>query len=326
MPDVLERLRVLIDSSTPIVILETVEETRAVRLVHAAALPLNLAVFEWTIASGLVRCSNDAQPNAQRVTATPHGVTTFSAEASAQAIYNSRDPSQALSNLEAISTEAVFILKDFHRHMADPVVVRKLRDVGQKFSSNRRTVVITAPTIEVPPELASLVEFLELPLPDKPRLRQMVDEVFMRLAQGHNLRRTLDPAGLELMAENLRGLTEEEADRPISHAIVNRRGLTTESITDVLDAKKDLLRHSGSLEFIDASDKLSSVGGLDNLKQWLAQRRGSWEDSARKFGLDPARGVIILGVQGCGKSLCAQAIAGEWKLPLVKFDSASIFD
>src|SRR3954464_6690134 len=326
MPDVLERLRVLIDSSTPIVILETVEETRAVRLVHAAASPLNLAVFEWTIASGLVRCSNDAKPSVQRVTATPQGTTSFSADASAQAIYNSRDPSQALSNLEAISTEAVFILKDFHRHMADPVVVRKLRDVGQKFSSNRRTVVITAPTIEVPAELASLVEFLELPLPDKPRLRQMVDEVFMRLAQGHSFARILDVAGLDVMAENLRGLTEEEADRAISHAIVNRRGLTSESVTDVLDAKKDLLRHSGSLEFIEASDKLAGVGGLDNLKQWLAQRRGSWEDSARQFGLDPARGVIILGVQGCGKSLCARAIAGEWKLPLVKFDSASIFD
>jgi SpoVK/Ycf46/Vps4 family AAA+-type ATPase len=325
MPDVLEQLKVLMDSSTPIVILETVEETRAVRLVHAAALPLNLAVFEWTIASGLVRCGNDVGMHVPAVRAMTHAAN-YPGESSAQAIYNSRDPSQALSNLEAISIEAVFILKDFHRHMTDPVVVRKLRDVGQKFSSNRRTVVITAPSIEVPPELASLVEFLELPLPDKPRLRQMVDEVFVRLAQVHDLHRTLDAPGLDAMTENLRGLTEEEADRAISHAIVNRRGLTTESITDVLDAKKDLLRHSGSLEFIDASDKLSSVGGLDNLKQWLAQRRGSWEDSARKFGLDPARGVIILGVQGCGKSLCARAIAGEWKLPLVKFDSASIFD
>ena len=326
MPDVLERLTVLIDSSTPIVILETVEETRAVRLVHAAASPLNLAVFEWTIASGLVRCGNDPSAYAPAVRAMTHGTANFSADSSAQAIYNSRDPSQALSNLEAISTEAVFILKDFHRHMADPVVVRKLRDVGQKFSTNRRTVVITAPTIEVPPELASLVEFLELPLPDTPRLRQMVDEVFMRLTQGHDLRRTLDAAGLNAMADNLRGLTEEEADRAISQAIVNGRGLTSKSITDVLDAKKELLRHSGSLEFIDASDRLGAVGGLDNLKQWLGQRRGSWEDSARKFGLDPARGVIILGVQGCGKSLCARAIAGEWNLPLVKFDSAAIFD
>ncbi len=326
MPDVLERLKTLLNSSTPIVVLETVEEIRAVRLVHAAASPLNLAVFEWTIASGLVRCENNAGAYTQRFTPATRATPNYSAEPNAQAIYNSRDPSQALSNLEAISTEAVFILKDFHRHMADPVVVRKLRDVGQKFSTNRRTVVITAPSVEVPPELASLVEFLELPLPDKPRLRQMIDEVFMRLAQGHDLDRNLDAGGLDAVADNLRGLTEEEADRAISHAIVNRRGLTPETMTDVLDAKKELLRHSGSLEFIDSSDKLAGVGGLDNLKQWLAQRRGSWEDSARKFGLDPARGVIILGVQGCGKSLCARSIAGEWSLPLVKFDSAAIYD
>jgi SpoVK/Ycf46/Vps4 family AAA+-type ATPase len=325
MPDVLERLKVLMDSSTPIVIVETVEETLAVRLVHAAASPLNLAVFEWTIASGLVRCAEGTSPEARSAGLMREGAN-FTAYTNAQAIYNSRDPSQALSNLESISIEAVFILKDFHRHLADPVVVRKLRDVGQKFSTNRRTVVITAPTIEVPPELASLVEFLELPLPDRARLRQMIDEVFMRLAEGHDLRRTLDAAGLNAVAENLRGLSEEEADRAISRTIVNRRGLTPETIVDVLDAKKDLLRHSGSLEFIEASDKLSAVGGLDNLKQWLAQRRGSWEDSARKFGLDPARGVIILGVQGCGKSLCARAIAGEWDLPLVKFDSAAIYD
>jgi SpoVK/Ycf46/Vps4 family AAA+-type ATPase len=154
----------------------------------------------------------------------------------------------------------------------------------------------------------------------------MLDEVFMRLAQGHDLRRTLDPAGLDAVADNLRGLTEEEADRAISHAIMIRRGLTPETVTDVLDAKKGLLQHSGSLEFIDTSEKLTGIGGMENLKQWLAQRRGSWEDSARKFGLDPARGVIILGVQGCGKSLCARAIAGEWNLPLVKFDSAAIYD
>ncbi|PYX11574.1 MAG: hypothetical protein DMG85_05050, partial [Acidobacteria bacterium] len=102
--------------------------------------------------------------------------------------------------------------------------------------------------------------------------------------------------------------------------------LCPETITDVLEAKKELLRHSGMLEFIDASDNMSSVGGLDNLKRWLAQRRGAWEESAREFGLEPPRGMIVLGIQGCGKSLCARAVAGEWKIPLVKFDSAAIFD
>lgn len=210
--------------------------------------------------------------------------------------------------------------------MEDPVVVRRLRDVGQKFSINRKTVVITAPALNVPPELTGLVEFVELPLPDKARLRQILDEVWKRVGSSRTLRKTLDPAGVDSVINNLRGLTEEEADRAISQALVTRYGLVPETVTDVLEAKKDLLQHSGMLEFVDASENMATVGGLENLKAWLAQRRGSWEDSARQFGLEPARGVIILGVQGCGKSLCARAIAGEWKLPLVKFDTAAIYD
>jgi SpoVK/Ycf46/Vps4 family AAA+-type ATPase len=97
-------------------------------------------------------------------------------------------------------------------------------------------------------------------------------------------------------------------------------------VSDVLEAKKALLKRSEMLEFVDASDNMASVGGLENLKAWLAQRQNSWEDGARQFGLEPPKGVIILGVQGCGKSLCARAIAGEWKLPLVKFDTAAVYD
>jgi SpoVK/Ycf46/Vps4 family AAA+-type ATPase len=121
-------------------------------------------------------------------------------------------------------------------------------------------------------------------------------------------------------------LTEEESERAISQALVSRYALCPETVTDVLEAKKDLLRHSGMLEFVDTSQNLADVGGLENLKSWLGQRRGAWESSARQFGLEPPKGVIILGVQGCGKSLCARAIAGEWKIPLVKFDTAAIFD
>jgi SpoVK/Ycf46/Vps4 family AAA+-type ATPase len=128
------------------------------------------------------------------------------------------------------------------------------------------------------------------------------------------------------MAANLRGLTEEAAERAISQAVVGRLALSTDCITDVLEAKKALLKRSEMLEFIDTTDTLSSVGGLENLKHWLEQRRGTWDDQARQFGLDPPKGVIILGVQGCGKSLCARAIAGEWKLSLVKFDTAAVYD
>src|SRR6266566_6373053 len=228
--------------------------------------------------------------------------------------------------METMTLEAVFLLKDFYRHMESAVVVRRLRDVGQKFSTNRRTLIHTAPSISMPPELESLVEYVDLPLPDPQRLRQIVEETFKRLLKAHTLQLKLDGSGVDAMAANLRGLTEEEAERAISQTLVARYALCPETITDVLEAKKELLRHSGMLEFIDASDNMSSVGGLDNLKRWLAQRRGAWEESAREFGLEPPRGMIVLGIQGCGKSLCARAVAGEWKIPLVKFDSAAIFD
>jgi ATP-dependent 26S proteasome regulatory subunit len=349
MPDTLERLKVLINSSTPIVAMETVEEVRAVTLVRAACSELNMTVFEWSIADGLVRSGSNtpvtsasepaAAPRSARPQLSPEAARLAGAVLSAlgseipsassspsQTIYDTRDPAKVLAHLESMTLEAVFILKDFHRHMDDPVVVRRLRDVGQKFSENRRTLILTGPSLSLPPELGSLVEFLDLPLPDAERLRQIIQETYQRLAKTYTLQLKLQADGVDAMAANLRGLTEEEAERAISQALVARYALCPESITDVLEAKKDLLKRTGMLEFVESSDTMANIGGLENLKHWLAMRRGAWEEKAREFGLEPPRGVIILGVQGCGKSLCARAVAGEWKLPLVKFDTSAIFD
>jgi hypothetical protein len=339
----LDRLKVLINSSTPIVVMETVEEPRAVALVRQACSDLNMAIFEWTIADGLVRSGQKSSAAAlqgyAKSVAAPAGnsedsrlaravLSSFTSDVPAQksAVYNTTDPVQALANMESMTVEAVFILKDFHRHLDNPVVVRRLRDVGQKFSANRRTLVLTAPTIEMPPELASLVEYLDLPLPDQPRLCEIIRETYTRMAGNHTLKLQLDSDGVDAMAANLRGLTEEEAERAISQTVIARLALSPGCVTDVLDAKKAALQRSEMLEFVDSTDTMSSIGGLDNLKTWLAQRRGSWSAHARDFGLDAPKGVIILGVQGCGKSLCARAVAGEWQLPLVKFDTAAIYD
>ena len=358
-----ERMKILINSSTPIVIMETVEEMRALALVRAACSELNMAVFEWTIADGLVRSGSGAsvaqtgaQSHAQSVgqsyaqtrpNSLPQGnsegerlmrsvmssvVSDDGAGAGPKtamyntSMYNTSDPVQALANLESMTIEAVFVLKDFHRHMDNPVVIRRLRDVGQKFSANRRTLVLTAPAIEMPPELASLVEFVDLPLPDRRRLREIIGETFKRMSGTHTLKLQIDASGVDAMAGNLSGLTEEAAERTISQAVVGRLALSPDCITDVLDAKKALLKRSEMLEFVDSTDTMANVGGLDNLKQWLQQRRGAWDEEAAQFGLDAPKGVIILGVQGCGKSLCARAVAGEWKLPLVKFDTAAVYD
>jgi len=364
MSDGLDRLKVLINSSTPIVVMETSEEMRAVNMVRAACAELNMATFEWSIADGLLRSGSNAPPEPPkmamharvdqttvwtqagrgptqtRTVLSPGGaegdrlaravLSSIGADAAPAAagntIYNTREPVQALANMESMTVEAVFILKDFHRHMEDPIVVRRLRDVGQKFSANRRTVVITAPELTVPAELGHLVEYFDLPLPDRDRLHEIIRETYTRLSKTYTLKLQLDAAGVDAMSANLRGLTEEEAERAISQALVTRYALCPETVTDVIEAKKQLLRHSGMLDFVEALDNMASVGGLENLKHWLQQRRGAWEDAAREFGLEPPRGMIILGVQGCGKSLCARAVAGEWKLPLVKFDTSAVYD
>ncbi len=214
MTDGLERLKILINSSTPIIVMETAEETHAVGMVRTACSDLNMATFEWSIADGLVRSGSNISAEVRKAsvqtgtnqtgvdqtrvnqttswanaggrtqTQTRTSLSPSAGEADrlaramlssqgadtatdgrggASSIYNTREPVQALANMESMTLEAVFILKDFHRHMEDPVVVRRLRDVGQKFSANRRTVVITAPEIVVPSELTTLVEYFNLP-------------------------------------------------------------------------------------------------------------------------------------------------------------------
>jgi hypothetical protein len=272
-----DRLKILIDSSTPIVVMETVEEVRAVRAVRLACSALQLPTWEWSVASGLLRSGSSTEAGIEH--SLPAGGYMPGAEDiahAASAIYDSRDPAKMLGNLEAMNVEAVFILKDFHRHLDDPVVVRRLRDVGQKFSTNRRTVILTSPSISIPAELASLVEYLDLPLPDEPRLRQLIDETMARVSKTHTLQKRLDNAGFETMVHNLRGLTEEEAERAISQAVVARYCLCPETVTDVLEAKKQLLKRSQMLEFIDVSENMAQVGGLENLKNWLALRQGAW--------------------------------------------------
>jgi len=328
----LDRLKIYINSSSPLVIMETIEEQRALELVRLAASDLQLPVFEWSVADGLKRY--EAKP-ARPMPSGNYAVQDFLAPitqneiniaSGAGAILNTQEPAGVLAHLLTLTMPAVYVLKDFQRHLEDAVVARRLREVAQEFSDKRCTLVITAPSIVLPPELQAEAEFLDLPLPDRARLKQIIEETFQRLSKKLTLKRKATPADVEAMACNLCGLTEEEAERAVAHAIVSRYALCPEVVTDVLEAKKEMLRRSGMLEFVDAEENLSSIGGLENLKKWLGRRMGTWEDCARAAGLEPPRGVIILGVQGCGKSMCARAIAGEWKLPLVKFDTSAIYD
>src|SRR6184192_36701 len=327
----LERLKLLLNSSSPLVIVETVEEMRALEVIRHAAFDLQLPVFEWSVADGLVRY----EKKPKRPPGSGSEVQDFLAPVTQDEIYvaagagsilNTQQPEGMLAHLRTLTIEAVFVLKDFHRHLDSAIVTRRLREAAQDFARGRSTMVITGQAVPLPPEVEALAEYLELPLPDNARLKQIAEETFTRLSKKLSLKRKTLPEDMETIAGNMRGLTEEEAERAIAQAMVARYALCPEVAEEVLQAKKEILRRSGMLEFIDCQESMATVGGLENLKRWLARRKGTWEESARAAGLEPPRGVIILGVQGCGKSMCARAVAGEWNLPLVKFDTAAIFD
>jgi hypothetical protein len=347
-----ERLKIVIESSTPLVVIETVEELRAMALIRAAAAELNMPVFEWSIADGFARAGAGSIPPA--ATSEQHagteldrklavvnaslaqakipplslvtGKEQFAPESAPPPVYNTKEAAQVLQHLETLTVEGVFVLKDLHRHLDTPLAVRLLREVADEFSRDRRTLVLTGPSVPIPPELGNQVEFIHLPLPTRDRLRVLIKDTYRKLSAKRKLQMKLDASGLDAMAGNLCGLTEHEAERAASQSIITRYGLVPESVSDVLEAKRDMLRHSGMLEFVPALDDLNAIGGLENLKTWLRKRRAAFGEQARAAGLEPPKGVVILGVQGCGKSMCARCIAGEWKLPLVKFDAAAIFD
>ena len=349
MPTPADHLKILINSCTPIIIMETVEEQRALTLVRSVTEELQLPLFEWNIADGLRR-SLPPKPLAlatatavaaapplkvprswiAAATGAPDGLSSMLAEELPHlenpTITNTLQPTGVLAHIETMTNDAVFVLKDFHRHMDDALVVRSLRNVVQYFACSRRALVLTGPSFPLAPELEKEVEFLDFPLPDRDALREVVESTFKRLSRTFTLKRMIDPAGIEAVAANLCGLTEEEAERTVAQALVTRYSFCPEIATDVLEAKKLVLRRGGMLEFVEPFANMASVGGLENLKLWLNKRRGSWTEEARNAGLQPPRGVIILGVQGCGKSMCARAIAGEWQLPLVRFDSAAVYD
>jgi len=355
--DILERIKVLINSSTPIILMETVEEERALALVRRAVAALNLPLFEWSISDGLTRTAvggsfaqDTVRASSTSTTAAPSVTKSDLSQkiaAAKQAMYqagvpqidfgdadkppspaqsgvilNTKDAAGVLGHIDSMTIDAVYVLKDFHRQLDDAPIVRLLRETAQDFARQRRAMILTGPSFKLPPELEKEVEYVDLGLPDRSRLREIAEGTLMRLAKTRALKRTLDDAGMEQLCANLTGLTEDEAERAVSQSVVARNALCPEAVTDVFESKKDMLRRSGMLEFVDAVADMSQVGGLENLKKWITQRRAAFEPGAKEFGLEAPRGVVLMG----GKSLAARAIAGAWKLPLVKLDTSAIFD
>ncbi len=235
--------------------------------------------------------------------------------------FGQRNPLQALEFVEKIpvTVPAVFILRDFHRFLDDVAIARKLKNLARLFKSQPKNIVIVAPQLQIPEELRETLTVLEFPLPSIAEIRT---EITRLLAT--NLK-PLDERILDDVVRSCQGLSIERIRRVLARAIATHGELQADDIELILEEKRQTIRQTQILDFYPAREKISDIGGLDNLKEWLLRRGSAFSEKARQYGLPHPRGLLLVGIQGTGKSLTAKAIAHHWHLPLLRLDVGRLF-
>jgi ATPase family associated with various cellular activities (AAA) len=293
-------LALLLKSRHPLIVCETVEEQRFEALVRAVSSELTIPYWSWSAASGLA----PAHPS--------------DSEKSVELAF-------ALRLIRRATGEGTWLLKDPSPHLETPATLRLLRETAQEFAGSARTLVMVGPTIPTRPELEDVQVRFEFALPGPPELEELLRRVIRRSSRDVPAPRiSLTPEEARGIVADLQGLTMFEAERALSRAIVYDQALTVEDRPRIRETKKVLVEGGGLLEFVPAPEGLEQVGGLENLKKWIGTRKVGFLPDAGDKPLDPPRGILLLGVQGCGKSLAAKAIASTWGLPLLALDAGKL--
>ncbi len=295
-----EELSILIQAQYPLIYLVTSEEERAEQAISTIAqLRPQRRIFVWTVTHGIVEYG---QPR----NVTQHN--TVSPEAAVEWIIRQKDPS-------------IFVLKDLHPFIDAPATTRWLRDAIANFKGTQKTIILMSPMQQVPIELEKEVVVLDFPLPDMTELNQVLSK---QLEQNRGRRLTTESR--EKLLKAALGLTRDEAEKVYRKAQVTTGRLTETEVDIVLSEKKQLIRRNGILEYIEEDETIDSVGGLEELKRWLKQRSNAFTERAREYGLPQPKGMLILGVPGCGKSLIAKTTSRLWSLPLLRLDMGRVYD
>lgn len=235
--------------------------------------------------------------------------------------FAAKNPLQALDLVEKLSanTPAVFILKDFNKFLNDMSVSRKLKNLLNILKTQPKSLIIIATEVDIPKELADLITVIEFNLPTS----QEIKVELIRL--GQSLNKEFDQEFLEILIRSCQGLSIEKIRRALSKSIAQYGEIGQESIDLILREKRQIISQTQILEYQNSKIQFSDIGGLKNLKLWLENRKHSFSEKAKLYGLPTPRGLLLAGIQGTGKSLTAKAIANEWKLPLLKFDIGRVF-
>jgi hypothetical protein len=309
----------LLRSRIPLIVIESRDEPQVLKALARAcgraggaaggsalqggAAGISLPLFQWTVTDGLKRI--DIEMGAPQRTAA--------------------DPSEALKHIRASNLAGVYALLDFHPYLREATTVRLLKDIAQDYDRCARTIVLISYELATPPEIEHLTARCALALPDRNERRQLVEEVARQWIRG-NPRQAIriDKRALGLLIENMSGLSASDTQRLARKAIFDHGAIQASDVPMVMRAKYDLLNRQGILRYEHDTARFADVGGLSNLKAWLEKRCAAFDGSAPQ--LDAPKGVLLLGVQGCGKSLAASACAGIFGVPLLRLDCAALFD
>lgn len=301
-------IETLIRARYPILYIITNEEMRVQNLIVEIASKRQKKVFEWTYSNGIVPAGTSIQSQKSRNGAT-------------------RDPLAALDQVIEQVEPAIFLFKDFHPFLARTnfAIIRKLKDIALHLKNSFKTIVLISPVMEIPPELDKEITVLNFPPPTKDDLSALLEKIVADVKGVKQVKIELDDESRERLLQAALGLTLGEAENVFAKIIVKDSRLSGEDVNEVFSEKQQIIRKSGLLEYYAAEDDFDSVGGLGVLKDWLRKRAVAFTDEARAFGLPAPKGILLLGVQGCGKSLCAKSVSRLWQLPLLRFDMGRMF-
>ena len=295
-------VEVLIDSGRRLLVIETEREGCFIEGFRRIGQRSTKAYYQWTITQGLLRLAHGYQPQK-----------------------HNKDIDQLFGQILSTQHEGVFVLVDYHHFLKDPVSVRYIKDVI--LNAPKQNLILLSQKIDLPDELKAMATHYSLPLPTFEDMTKMVNELASQWKRenGQSLKVT-DKNILKQLLKNLCGLSHDDAYRMARHAIWNDGIINQTDIIDVAKRKFELLNQDNVLNLEIDYEELKNIAGFNTLKKWLSVRRKVFKGEIALPGGDKPKGMLLLGVQGCGKSMAAKAVAGSWNLPLLHLDFGTLYN
>ncbi len=282
-------LEVLIKARYPMIHCETFEELRLLSFIDQMNSERGVQTVRWTQTRGFYKKDGEA-------------------------IDRTTSPEKCLRYIEESKENACFVLFDFHPFVKDAAIVRLLRELGQRLKTTKKNIIFSSPTLAIPPELSKELAVLRMPLPDRDEVSAILERTPLRLA--------LESSASEPLIEAALGLTYDEIENVVAKSLVKNGSI---DVGEILTEKRQIVQKAGILEFIPVNREFNSIGGLENLKGWLSRRKRGFSVEARAKNLPSPKGILLVGLPGCGKSLTAICTGASWQLPLLRLDMGKVF-